>query len=453
VVEEVAAVRQLKKIRVAQVATEEEDVSEDVVESEDVDLVIGEEEGEEEEEEGLVESDDEVIETMEDEEEDDDDDVVEVEVEPEAYHDEEEETAEPLEMEEDDSNIIPEPETQPEPEPEEIQLEVVEELIESETFASGAVSTNPTAAPSISAVRPPPREDRDRLPSFGRNTLAYEDGGDDGIVPSTPVLLRPRTNDGFAEAVSSPQVNTRFVFGAAAELSLPASANAASHLESQCMEDTRMDLSQLEESNSVRSVTSSSVTSIQVSSFTSETIPTGGSIMEAASMEEQGDFEGGPDLEGDADAEFDLLGEEEPESRELDPLCSASTLTSDPAAPEKEDHLSSATPIQFADVQGPSSSTQTGRLLVRRGSSPGARGRGDSRIPVNRPVPITWTPSPADTGTASSAAPRMIRRNPIAAPAPLAPGSAPVFPESGVNPPPRGRGGRGRATRSRGRRM
>merc|ERR1712071_445680 len=107
--------------------------------------------------EGLVESDDEVIETMEDEEEDDDDDVVEVEVEPEAYHDEEEETAEPLEMEEDDSNIIPEPE------PEEIQLEVVEELIESETFASGAVGTNPTAAPSISAVRPPPREDRDRL--------------------------------------------------------------------------------------------------------------------------------------------------------------------------------------------------------------------------------------------------------------------------------------------------
>lgn len=41
-----------------------------------------------------------------------------------------------------------------------------------------------------------------------------EDGGDDGIVPSTPTLYVPRRSDGFGEAVSSPVVPTsgRFSF-------------------------------------------------------------------------------------------------------------------------------------------------------------------------------------------------------------------------------------------------
>ena len=36
---------------------------------------------------------------------------------------------------------------------------------------------------------------------------------DDSIVPSTPTLFVPRRNDGFAEAVSSPQLPPqRFIF-------------------------------------------------------------------------------------------------------------------------------------------------------------------------------------------------------------------------------------------------
>lgn len=45
-----------------------------------------------------------------------------------------------------------------------------------------------------------------------------EDGGDDGIVPSTPTLYVPRRSDGFGEAVSSPVVPTsgRFSFNESA---------------------------------------------------------------------------------------------------------------------------------------------------------------------------------------------------------------------------------------------
>ena len=61
----------------------------------------------------------------------------------------------------------------------------------------------------------PPRQ-KDRLPSFGRNTLAFEDG----IVPRTPVLSSHSSNDGFAD--SSHQVDTR---SAQSEPSVPASVS------------------------------------------------------------------------------------------------------------------------------------------------------------------------------------------------------------------------------------
>ena len=178
--------------------------------------------------------------------------------------------------------------------PEELQRQqpMVEE-VESEAFVPATGAPPGVGAPA--AIRPPPREDR--LPSFGRNTLAFEDGGDDGIVPSTPVLLRPRTNEGFAEAVSSPQVNTRFVFGSQPELSLPAGVvpvitAGGSTLESQGMEDTRMDLGQLEESSgrNVPDEIASTVTLVE------EPLAASG---HAGPSEEQSDFEGGPDLEGD----------------------------------------------------------------------------------------------------------------------------------------------------------
>ena len=48
----------------------------------------------------------------------------------------------------------------------------------------------------------------------------YEDL-DDCTVPSTPTLNVPRRGDGFAEAVSSPQVLQRFVFGSGGDHNLP----------------------------------------------------------------------------------------------------------------------------------------------------------------------------------------------------------------------------------------
>lgn len=39
--------------------------------------------------------------------------------------------------------------------------------------------------------------------------IAYEEPGDDSIVPSTPTLYVPRRADGFSEAVRSPQPHVR----------------------------------------------------------------------------------------------------------------------------------------------------------------------------------------------------------------------------------------------------
>ena len=52
----------------------------------------------------------------------------------------------------------------------------------------------------------------------GQGQSGQFEEGDDSIVPSTPTLFVPRRTDGFAEAVSSPQVPTgRFLFGSGAE--------------------------------------------------------------------------------------------------------------------------------------------------------------------------------------------------------------------------------------------
>ncbi|KAK3607529.1 hypothetical protein CHS0354_025782 [Potamilus streckersoni] len=88
---------------------------------------------------------------------------------------------------------------------------------------------------------------RSQLTPFliGPQPTGFEDL-DDCTVPSTPTLFIPRRGDGFAEAVSSPHVMQRFTFGAGNE---PHSNQLnLAQLESQGgMDDTRMDLSQLEE--------------------------------------------------------------------------------------------------------------------------------------------------------------------------------------------------------------
>ncbi|GLH16542.1 Uncharacterized protein GBIM_20794 [Gryllus bimaculatus] len=81
--------------------------------------------------------------------------------------------------------------------------------------------------------------------------LGYEESGDDSIVPSTPTLFVPRRSDGFGEAVSSPQVpQTRFTFSDAN----PPATRTVSQGTSENMDDNRMDLNQLEEAGTGRSV-------------------------------------------------------------------------------------------------------------------------------------------------------------------------------------------------------
>ncbi|CAL7943180.1 unnamed protein product [Xylocopa violacea] len=140
-------------------------------------------------------------------------------------------------------------------------------------------SAGPTGEPPTSfatrssrGIAPMPRQQQQQhllLPQQG-----YEDGGDDSIVPSTPTLFVPRRGDGFGEAVSSPQVpQGRFTFGDSSapttasstpSLSTPSgsatraifgsSSSGVAQVVQESMDDTRMDLTQLEDGGTGRSV-------------------------------------------------------------------------------------------------------------------------------------------------------------------------------------------------------
>ncbi|KOX78183.1 Nucleoprotein TPR [Melipona quadrifasciata] len=140
-------------------------------------------------------------------------------------------------------------------------------------------SAEPTGEPPTSfgarssrGIAPMPRQQQQQhllLPQQG-----YEDGGDDSIVPSTPTLFVPRRGDGFGEAVSSPQVpQGRFTFGDSStpttasstpSLSTPtgsatrtifgSSSSGVAQVIQESMDDTRMDLTQLEDGGTGRSV-------------------------------------------------------------------------------------------------------------------------------------------------------------------------------------------------------
>ncbi|XP_020297083.1 nucleoprotein TPR-like isoform X2 [Pseudomyrmex gracilis] len=135
-------------------------------------------------------------------------------------------------------------------------------------------SAGPTGEPPTSftarsrGIAPMPRQQQQQhllLPPQG-----YEDGGDDCIVPSTPTLFVPR-RDGFGEAVSSPQVpQGRFTFG---DPSAPTTASltpslttpsgsvsrtifgsSSSTVAQDSLDDGRIDLTQLEDGGTGRSV-------------------------------------------------------------------------------------------------------------------------------------------------------------------------------------------------------
>ncbi|XP_076282689.1 nuclear basket protein megator isoform X3 [Lasioglossum baleicum] len=146
---------------------------------------------------------------------------------------------------------------------------------QSEAISSaGPTGEPPTsfAARSSRGIAPMPRQQQQQhllLPQQG-----YEDGGDDSIVPSTPTLFVPRRGDGFGEAVSSPQVpQGRFTFGdssapttasstpslstpsgSAARTIFGSSSSSAAQVVQESMDDSRMDLVQLEDGGTGRSV-------------------------------------------------------------------------------------------------------------------------------------------------------------------------------------------------------
>ncbi|XP_058823922.1 nucleoprotein TPR-like isoform X2 [Topomyia yanbarensis] len=117
--------------------------------------------------------------------------------------------------------------------------------------ASSVTSQAVAASPSQSRrqVNPLARQQQQQLVLMQQN---YEESTDDRIVPSTPTLYVPRRTDGFSDAVSSPhpQVpNARFTF---IETSRASSAAADAQLLPEGIDDTRMDLSQLDESSGGR---------------------------------------------------------------------------------------------------------------------------------------------------------------------------------------------------------
>lgn len=79
------------------------------------------------------------------------------------------------------------------------------------TFSQASPSVSVTVS-SFSRTRPVAPLSRQQQSHLLLSHL--EEGGDDGIVPSTPTLFVPRRSDGFGEAVSSPLVPTsgRFIF-------------------------------------------------------------------------------------------------------------------------------------------------------------------------------------------------------------------------------------------------
>ncbi|KAJ8683664.1 hypothetical protein QAD02_019456 [Eretmocerus hayati] len=145
---------------------------------------------------------------------------------------------------------------------------------QSEAISSAGPSGEPSSFASRSSSRgiaPMPRQQPQQ-----HLLLGYEDGGDDCIVPSTPTLFVPRRNDGFGEAVSSPQVpQGRFTFGdpstpvsvssvqshatptaSGSRTMFGASGSGLAQVVQEGMDDTRVDLTQLEDGSTGRSVPS-----------------------------------------------------------------------------------------------------------------------------------------------------------------------------------------------------
>ncbi|XP_068238323.1 nucleoprotein TPR-like isoform X2 [Palaemon carinicauda] len=126
----------------------------------------------------------------------------------------------------------------------------------SQPSSSSQGSETPSQTGSRVLAIPRPFVRQERMSGVGRQTLPpinqfqYEEGGDDSIVPSTPTLFLSR-RDGFSEAVSSPQVpSSGFVFGSNPDIANPTQRSGLAVMaEDGLINDTRIDLGQLDEGN------------------------------------------------------------------------------------------------------------------------------------------------------------------------------------------------------------
>ncbi|XP_012263360.2 nucleoprotein TPR isoform X2 [Athalia rosae] len=310
-------------------------------------------------------------------------------------------------------------------------------------------SAGPTGEPTLSfgqrssrGIAPMPRQQQQQhllLPQQG-----YEDGGDDSIVPSTPTLFVPR-RDGFGEAVSSPQVpQGRFTFGepsptvtatATPTMATPtgptraifgSSGSGVAQVVQEGMDDTRMDLTQLEDAGTGRSVPT---TPLQVSPAAAD-IPPSTSSGQSEEQETPGSgtvsTAGAATSDGNDEAvipSIRVVTVEEQEAAQVEVTTEALELTpadGGNAEGEKQDDAGPSTgddDIVEVEVEAeagsaeigtdevedegreaeasPSSNTRSQKALAAAASTRGVTARRSTRSPFRtargtRPTPIIW---------------------------------------------------------------
>lgn len=122
------------------------------------------------------------------------------------------------------------------------------------TLSQASTSVSMTM-PSFSRTRPvAPLPSRQQQSHLMLSHASLEEGGDDGIVPSTPTLFVPRRSDGFGEAVSSPHVPTsgRFTFSESSVQ--PNAAGSSEVVPEQTLEVANLDDNSMARNGAVRNI-------------------------------------------------------------------------------------------------------------------------------------------------------------------------------------------------------
>ncbi|XP_055692599.1 nucleoprotein TPR isoform X2 [Lutzomyia longipalpis] len=129
------------------------------------------------------------------------------------------------------------------------------EVQQIQTISSGSEAGSSTAVATPSShntwrqMAPRQQQSTSHLVLIQQSSSGYEpETGDERIVPSTPTLFAPRRADGFSEAISSPHPQVphaaRFTFTEATRANQSALVPGV-----EGMDDTQIDLSQLDEAN------------------------------------------------------------------------------------------------------------------------------------------------------------------------------------------------------------